>query len=97
MTRYHATFDGQIPFTAEEEAVWDAREAAAYSSKDTPDPAKIQEIRQERDRLLSETDWRGCSDVAMSNQWKAYRQALRDVPAQTEFPDAVTWPTKPLG
>jgi hypothetical protein len=35
MTRYHATAEGQIPFTPEEEAEWDAMEAAhAAGAKD---------------------------------------------------------------
>lgn len=29
MTRYHATIDGDIPFTHEEEIEWDAKEAAS--------------------------------------------------------------------
>tara|TARA_Y100001938_G_C8045744_1_gene408768 strand:+ start:1088 stop:1387 length:300 start_codon:yes stop_codon:yes gene_type:complete len=29
------------------------------------------------------------------NEWKTYRQALLDVPAQSGFPNSVTWPTKP--
>jgi hypothetical protein len=31
----------------------------------------------------------------MSDEWKTYRQALRDVPQQSEFPNSVTWPTEP--
>jgi hypothetical protein len=52
-------------------------------------------IRLERDRLLAETDWTALSDVTMSPEMAAYRQALRDVPAQPGFPDNVTWPAKP--
>ncbi len=94
MTKYHATSEGQIAFTSEEEAEWDAREKAGreYSG---PDYAKEAEVRSERDQLLSETDWMACSDVTMSDTWKTYRQALRDVPSQKEFPNSVTWPTKP--
>jgi hypothetical protein len=37
------------------------------------------------------------ADLSTSKQdeWKAYRQALLDVPAQSTFPNSVTWPTKP--
>ena len=52
-------------------------------------------IRLERDRLLAETDWSALSDVTMSPEMAAYRQALRDVTAQPGFPDNVTWPAKP--
>jgi len=53
------------------------------------------DVRNQRDRLLAETDWMALSDVTMSNAWTAYRQALRDIPAQAGFPFSVTWPTKP--
>lgn len=92
MTRYHATSEGQIPFTAEEEAEWDAREA---STGNDVDPSKAEKVRNERNQLLSQTDWMAGSDVTMSDEWRAYRQALRDVPAQSGFPNDVTWPTKP--
>ena len=35
------------------------------------------------------------SDVTMSDAWKTYRQALRDLPANTSDPSNPTWPTKP--
>ena len=35
------------------------------------------------------------SDVTMSDAWKTYRQALRDLPANTKDPANPTWPTKP--
>ena len=92
MTRYHATPEGSIPFTAEEEAARDAEEAAWAAAADG---RKAEEVRQERDSLLSETDWMAGSDVTMSDAWRTYRQALRDVPAQSGFPNDVTWPTKP--
>lgn len=51
--------------------------------------------RVKRDELLAETDWIASSDVTMSDDWKTYRQALRDVPTQSSFPETITWPTKP--
>ena len=53
------------------------------------------ELRFQRNALLQQTDWMGCSDVTMSDAWKAYRQALRDLPANTTDPTNPTWPTKP--
>lgn len=35
------------------------------------------------------------SGVPVPTEWVAYRQALRDVPAQPGFPENITWPTKP--
>ena len=52
-------------------------------------------VRQERDKLLFETDYLALSDTTLSSEMAAYRQALRDVPAQAGFPASVTWPTKP--
>ena len=46
-----------------------------------------QEIRQDRNALLRETDWMANSDVTMSDEWKAYRQALRDITKHEKFPD----------
>jgi len=52
-------------------------------------------LRSKRNELLTETDWMASSDRTISNAEKAYRQALRDLPANTEDPSNVTWPTKP--
>lgn len=52
------------------------------------------EKRRIRTNLLAETDWMASSDYTMSDSWKTYRQALRDLPAQSGFPD-VDFPTKP--
>ena len=55
-------------------------------------------LRNKRDILLAETDWMANSDVTMSNDWKTYRQALRDI-TKTEPIDMalsnITFPTKP--
>ena len=61
-------------------------------------------LREERDRLLASTDWRASSDLTLSDAWKNYRQALRDLPASASPTlnsdynldmSSVTWPTKP--
>ena len=55
-------------------------------------------VRSERDLKLQETDWvvskASETGVAVSDEWKTYRQALRDVPTQSD-PFNITWPTKP--
>ena len=58
-------------------------------------PATESQVRQERDNLLSETDWCANSDVIMSDDMTTYRQALRDITDQSGFPTNITWPTKP--
>ena len=92
MTRYHATANGNIPFTAEEETERDAEEAAwAAGASDR----LAAEERAKRTALLMETDHYALADVTMSDAMKTYRQALRDVPQQADFPDTINWPTKP--
>jgi len=39
----------------------------------------LTELRQIRNNLLKATDWMANSDVTISNDWKTYRQALRDI------------------
>ena len=52
-------------------------------------------LRAKRDSLLSESDWMANSDVTMSDAWKTYRQALRDITDSATSLDDVTWPEKP--
>lgn len=53
-------------------------------------------IREQRDQLLSDSDWTQVADVPVNKtEWATYRQALRDVPSQDGFPWSVNWPTKP--
>jgi hypothetical protein len=54
------------------------------------------QVRTERDRLLSASDWTQVADAPVDQAaWAEYRQALRDVPEQEGFPENVVWPTKP--
>ena len=55
----------------------------------------VNALRQTRDFLISQSDWMGNQDYNISDEWKAYRQALRDVPANNADPDNISWPTKP--
>ena len=61
-------------------------------------------LRVERDARLAKTDWRASSDLTISDAWKTYRQALRDLPASASPSldsnydldlTSVTWPTEP--
>ena len=61
----------------------------------TKDKLNWKALRQDRDNKLAETDWMANSDVTMSDAWKTYRKALRDLPANTSDPTNPTWPTKP--
>ena len=91
--RYHATSEGNIPFTIEEEAEWEANQAACDAGSDT---RKATEVRAERSAKLAATDWTQGADTpqATKDKYAPYRQALRDVPAQAGFPNTVVWPTQ---
>ena len=93
MPRYKMLHGEKVQITAEEEAVRDAEEAE--NLKSINDILQSKQVREERDRLLAETDYLALSDVTMSDAWKTYRQNLRDIPAQSGFPNSVTYPTKP--
>jgi len=59
-----------------------------------PVAASATQIRAERDALLAASDSMALAD-RITADWTTYRQALRDVPAQSGFPTSVTWPTEP--
>lgn len=54
-----------------------------------------EQLRAERDRRLAETDWWVLPDRTATTEQLAYRQALRDLPANTSDPANPIWPTKP--
>ena len=55
----------------------------------------MKELRAERNRRIAETDWWASSDLTMTAEQTAYRQALRDITATYSSLDDVVWPTKP--
>ena len=78
-----------IPLTAEEIA-----EREAYA-RDVLPGLQLEQLRQRRNQLLTETDYLALADATLTDEMRAYRQALRDLPANTEDPANPTWPTKP--
>jgi len=89
MARYKSTPEGTFPFTPEEESEWDAIDAEYAAGADDREAVSV---RTERDSLLAATDWTASTDVTMTAEMTAYRQALRDVPAQAGFPNTIDWP-----
>lgn len=61
--------------------------------------AAANRIREDRDARLAATDWTQLLDCPLDDLdmvlWQSYRQALRDVPQQAGFPDAIEWPEEP--
>ena len=61
-------------------------------------------LRKERNLRLVVTDWRASSDLTLADDWKTYRQSLRDLPASSTPTlnsdgsldmSSVTFPTEP--
>ena len=71
-----------------------AEEVAEREAWNTPEN-QLEMLRETRNSLLSETDWWATSDRTMTAEQTAYRQALRDLPANTTDPANPVWPTKP--
>jgi len=95
MTRYRNVNGNKVQFTAEEETARDAEEKAWT---DAAPARRMVDLREKRDALLEKTDYMGNSDVTLTDAWKTYRQALRDITSQTPSDDAlsnINWPTKP--
>ena len=84
----------------------DAEITTELNRLNAAEPVRL--LREKRDELLAETDWVVTkateTGVAVSDTWKTYRQALRDLPASStpkvdSFNNldltSVTWPTTP--
>ena len=85
-------------------ALWDEVIAGSVTAYTAPSNSVLYaNLRSTRDKLLLDSDWTQVGDLVSSGamtsdkltEWKTYRQALRDLPANTSDPSDVTWPTKP--
>ena len=91
-TSYHLKWD-----SSEKEVVKDDTAKAACELAE-----EWKQIRRERTRLLSESDWTQGGDSPLTTQkksdWAKYRTSLRTLPedqsSKTKYSD-ITWPTKP--
>jgi hypothetical protein len=60
------------------------------------DEQKWDFLRLHRDKLLAASDWTQLPDAPVDKEaWAAYRQALRDLPAQGGDADKIIFPSKP--
>ena len=92
MPNFHNIEGKLVQFTNAEETALTAKK------KEWTDGAAVRAwdaLRKERDNKIAKSDWRANSDVTMSDEWKTYRQALRDLPASGSDPDDLSWPTEP--
>ena len=95
MPRFKMVDGVSIQLTADEETARDNEEAAWAAGENG---RSLAGMREQRDRLLAETDFYALSDVTMSSDMTTYRQALRDLPSgktTKAHVDGATWPTKP--
>ena len=66
-----------------------------------PEPIVIkptwEEIRTQRDLLLSQSDWVDLPNCPVKNKdkWLTYRQQLRDITETFKSPEDVVWPSTP--
>jgi hypothetical protein len=106
--------DGSATFPVHEDLVWvtvpddttteDTYVNSAVVKRPAATTSEIwAEVRRQRDTLLQDCDWRASSDLTLTDAWKAYRVALRDLPSTSSSPTLdsngvlgnVTWPTAP--
>ena len=95
MPKYKHVNNELIELTGSELAEVEARDQAWIDG--VLDRA-LKGLRDKRNNLLAETDWMANSDVTMSDDWKTYRQELRDLTNgldTVEKVEAVEFPTKP--
>jgi len=75
-------------------------EDGSISIIENPDLSRLfEDLRNKRNQLLKDCDWTQNRDCSLSTDkqdaWAAYRKALRDLPASTQDPTQVVWPTPP--
>ena len=90
------------PASAFAEVIAAARAVLVEAQKPPPPPTTEElwaSLRARRNDLLAESDWRQMSDSPLNTEdratWAAYRQSLRDLPANTTDPASPIWPVRP--
>ena len=96
-TRYQVAFKDGVEQDAQGRWLWKwSISEMDDDAKAAKDAEQAKNIRSDRDKRLSDTDWTQVADAPVDKAvWATYRQALRDVPAQAGFPYDITWPSKP--
>ena len=101
-TRVDPYIEDNVVYLHKIESLTDSEKTAAQTTLNNETAAKN---REERNRKLEETDWMALTDVTMSEEWKTYRQALRDITTHSNWPNLKVpdmdgsgdddWPVKP--
>ena len=86
------------PFAGDDKATWTYWSDMDTAERGVPDEWVWERLRNRRDALIAETDWRVTPDASWdTTPWTAYRQALRDLPSATTDPRKAAWPQPPSG
>ncbi len=84
------------PFPGDPTATWEYWTDFDTADRGVPTEWIWERLRNRRDALISETDWRVTPDASWDvAPWTAYRQALRDLPSVTPNPRLADWPVSP--
>lgn len=86
---------GVIAYDADNNVVALDADAIAAETTTVVNARNLATLRTKRNQLLAETDYLALSDATLSEDMRTYRQALRDLPANTSDPANPTWPVKP--
>ena len=98
---------GQVSFSLDDNGaivMWGSTEVtqptedeitAKIAELEAAEPMRL--LRVERNRRLASTDWWASSDLTMTQEQIAYRQALRDITENYTSLDDVVWPVEPSG
>ena len=86
---------GVIAYDANGNQVTLDADAVASETTTITNTRNLSALRTKRNQLLAETDYLALSDVTLSPEMAEYRQALRDLPANTSDPANPSWPAKP--
>ena len=90
-----------VVYLTKVETLTDSEKTAAQTARNN---RIAEDNRAFRDRLLAESDWMANSDVTMTDEWKTYRQALRDITKHSNWPnlkaggpgtEETDWPVQP--
>jgi len=89
----HKFDEGQKLYGADGEATPEER----YQILSDLEVEFTERLRNKRNEMLAETDWTQAEDIpqAIRDNWKPYRQSLRDITDTYSSLNDVVWPTKP--
>jgi len=82
----------QMQSVQQVDGVW----TQVWTVQQLPEDKAAANVRGHRDSLLVKCDWTQAADAPVDKvAWATYRQALRDVTAQSGFPWTIDWPVQP--